>query len=354
MALINPPSWMQAGSYPARSDRLVITSLLSYPGFLVDEATPMRIRQGVKPSYTNQQLKVRAAPTPNMTVIVSGGFAFIDQHDAGGQGTYVCANDGDVTLTIQPAGGAGQYRRDCVVASVYDAETAGAVSEWRLEVIQGAYAATAGTTVRPTLPPNAQLLADVTLGPSQTAVSAASILDVRSYSVAAGGVLPVTSAATPNRLHPGQVLYLTDTDRFVYGTASGVTKPLVGEWVSYTPTLTNVTLGNGSVIGEYCQQGDIVDVSCLLTFGSTTVLTSTPGFSPPVSPKNANMRWNGDVLISPPGTFRTGKSWLYYNSTSIAAGAVNPSNGGVGDLASAGINIAAGGWLSMNIRYRAA
>ncbi len=221
MALINPPAWMQAGSYPARTDRLVVSSLLAYPGFLVDEATPMRVRQGVKPSYINQQLKVRAAATPNMTVIVSGGFAYIDQHDAGGQGTYVCANDGDVTLTIQPAGGAGQYRKDCVVASVYDAETAGTVSEWRLEVIQGPYAATAGTTVRGTLPPNAQVLADVTLGPSQTSVSAANILDVRSYSVASGGIVPVSSAALPNRPHPGQIHYVTDQDRFQYGTSAG-------------------------------------------------------------------------------------------------------------------------------------
>jgi hypothetical protein len=221
MALINPPAWMQAGTYPARTDRLVITSLLSYPGFLADEATPMRIRQGVKPSYTNQQLKVRAAPTPNMTVIVSGGFCFVDQHDAGGQGTYACENDGDVTLTIQPAGGAGQFRRDCVVASVYDAETAGSVSEWRLEVIQGPYAATAGTTVRPSLPPNAQILADVAVAPSQTSVAAANITDVRQYTVAAGGIVPVPSASAPPRPAPGQMVYLTDLDRFQYGTLAG-------------------------------------------------------------------------------------------------------------------------------------
>ena len=125
MAEINPPAWMQAGSYPARTDRLILSALLAYPGFLVDESTPTRIRQGVKPSYQQQQLKVRAAPTPTMTVIVSAGFCFIDNHDSGGLGTYVCVNDADKTLTVQPAGGAGQYRKDCVVASVYDAETAG-------------------------------------------------------------------------------------------------------------------------------------------------------------------------------------------------------------------------------------
>ncbi|MFF9205149.1 hypothetical protein ACF1AE_25675 [Streptomyces sp. NPDC014986] len=227
MALINPPTWMQAGSYPARSDRLALAALLSYPGFAVDESTPMRIRQGVKPSYQNYQLKVRAAPTPNMTVIVSAGFAFIDQHDTGGQGTYICANDGDVTLTVQPAGGAGQYRKDTVVASVYDAEYAGSANEWRLEIIQGPYAASAGAAVRGSLPPNAQVLADLSIGPSQTSIAAANIVDLRNYSVAAGGIVPVASNIAPNRPHPGQVMYLTDTDTFVYGKANGTVATLL-------------------------------------------------------------------------------------------------------------------------------
>lgn len=238
MAVINPPAWMQAGSYPARTDRLVISSLLGYPGFLVDESTPMRIRQGVRPSYTQQQLKCRAAPTPNMTVIVSAGFAYIDNHDSGGAGTYVCANDSDVTLTIAPAGGAGQFRRDCVVASVYDQETAGSVSEWRLEVIQGTYAASAGAAVRPSLPPNAQILADVTVAPSQTSVAAGQIIDIRQFSVALGGILPVASNNAPNRLHPGQVLYLTDTDVLEVGQLAG-TKRQVREVIRPVMSLQN-------------------------------------------------------------------------------------------------------------------
>jgi len=227
MAEINPPAWMQAGSYPARTDRLTISSLLAYPGFLVDESTPTRIRQGVKPSYQQQQLKVRAAPTPNMTVIVSAGFCFIDSHDSGGLGTYVCVNDADRTLTVQPAGGAGQYRKDCVVASVYDAETAGTANEWRLEVIQGTYAASAGAAVRPSLPPNCSLLADLSIGPSQTSVAAGNIGDVRNFSVAAGGILPVASNISPNRPHPGQVMYHTNTDTFVYGKQDGTVANLL-------------------------------------------------------------------------------------------------------------------------------
>ena len=226
MTLINPPAWMQAGSYPARTDRLALTALLAYPGFLADEATPMRIRQGVRPSYTNQQLKVRAASTPNMTVIVSAGFGMIDQHDTGGVGTYIVANDADVILTVQPAGGAGQFRKDTVVLSVYDAEYAGSVSEARLEIIQGPYAASAGATVRGTLPANAQILADLAIGPSQRSVAAANITDVRQYTVAVGGIVPTRSSSAPNRPHPGQALYLMDTDVVEIGQEAGTKRQL--------------------------------------------------------------------------------------------------------------------------------
>lgn len=222
MAEINPPPWMQAGSYPARTDRLgAISSGLCYPGVAADEATPLRIRQGVKPSYQNYQMKVRAAATPNMTVIVSAGFCWIDNHDVGGYGAYCCVNDADRVLTIAPAGSAGQYRKDTVVASVYDAETAGSVSEWRLEVIQGPYASSAGAAQRGTLPPSAQILADIAIGPGQTSITSGNITDLRQYTVAAGGILPTTSTASPARPHPGQVIYRTDTDTFVYGRQDG-------------------------------------------------------------------------------------------------------------------------------------
>lgn len=123
-------------------------------------------------------------------------------------------------------------------------------------------------------------------------------------------------------------------------------------WIAYTPTLTNITLGNGSVVAEFNQQGDEVGVSIILNFGSSTALTGVPGFSPPVPVRNNNMRWVGDVLINPPGTFRVGASWLYWNGTAINAGAIDPSTGGVGTFAAAGITMASTGWIAVNMRYR--
>ncbi|MGW9299429.1 hypothetical protein ACWHA3_01200 [Streptomyces cyaneofuscatus] len=285
MALINPPAWMQAGSYPARTDRLALTALLSYPGFAVDESRPMRIRQGIKPSYQNQQLRVRAATTPNMTVIVSGGFAIIDQHDTGGSGTYIIANDGDVTLTVQPAGGAGQYRRDTVVVSAYDAEYSGSVSEARLEVIQGPYAATAGAAVRGSLPANAQILADLAIGPSQASVAAGNITDVRQYTVTAGGIVPVSSSVAPNRLAPGQMQYLTDLDQFQYGRTNGAIGTVYPNQ-RYQTGSVSMTWTSGTA-GQWVEQS----VTFPTPFASTPTVHVTPQASIPSVGGTTTLMW---------------------------------------------------------------
>jgi hypothetical protein len=46
-------------------------------------------------------------------------------------------------------------------------------------------------------------------------------------------------------------------------------------WTSYTPTLTNITLGNGTRTGRYLQIGKTIDFQVKITFGSTTSITAT-------------------------------------------------------------------------------
>lgn len=53
--------------------------------------------------------------------------------------------------------------------------------------------------------------------------------------------------------------------------------------VTYTPTLTNITLGNGNVSGKYVRVNKFIFGQIKLNFGSTTVMGSTPQFSLPVT-----------------------------------------------------------------------
>jgi hypothetical protein len=59
-------------------------------------------------------------------------------------------------------------------------------------------------------------------------------------------------------------------------------------WTAYTPTLTNITIGNGTVIGRYQTVGNTVNVFFSLTLGSTTSFTGGVAVSVPVAPLYTN------------------------------------------------------------------
>ena len=54
-------------------------------------------------------------------------------------------------------------------------------------------------------------------------------------------------------------------------------------WTTYTPTFTNLTVGNGTTVARFCQIGKIVQVFISFTFGSTSSISSGPSFTLPVT-----------------------------------------------------------------------
>ena len=57
---------------------------------------------------------------------------------------------------------------------------------------------------------------------------------------------------------------------------------LEAAWASYTPSWTNLTVGNGTVDARYNQQGSTVHFHVLLTFGSTTSISGLVTATVPV------------------------------------------------------------------------
>lgn len=138
---------------------------------------------------------------------------------------------------------------------------------------------------------------------------------------------------------------------------AGLLTGLAGEWTDYTPTLTNTTLGDGTLIARYQQVANRVIVMFILNWGSTTS-GNMPFLSVPVPPASlGGMRWSGTVLLSRgSGRFRTGATWLYDTNTSISSGVHMSSTPTDLDtnLATAGVTMGAGGWIAGNIEYEAA
>lgn len=69
---------------------------------------------------------------------------------------------------------------------------------------------------------------------------------------------------------------------------------LSSAWVAYTPTLTGITIGNGSITGKYMQLGKLVHFNVAMTWGSTTSWT-TPFWSLPVP--SADALWVAACLL---------------------------------------------------------
>lgn len=88
---------------------------------------------------------------------------------------------------------------------------------------------------------------------------------------------------TPNLAIP----YPASTDEIADGAqnmqdiADTLDTLLGSAWTTYTPTTTNVTLGNGTITGRHQKVGKTVIMWARLTAGTTTTFTGTPGFSLP-------------------------------------------------------------------------
>lgn len=61
----------------------------------------------------------------------------------------------------------------------------------------------------------------------------------------------------------------------------------LGTWTTWSPTITNITQGNGTVSARYYQLGKLVVANFSFTMGSTSAITGGPTFSPPVNARAA-------------------------------------------------------------------
>ena len=66
-------------------------------------------------------------------------------------------------------------------------------------------------------------------------------------------------------------------------------------WTSFTPTWTNLTVGNGTLDCNYVQIGKLVTANYRLLFGSTTAITGAPVSTLPVTGATTLVRGQGAV-----------------------------------------------------------
>lgn len=75
-------------------------------------------------------------------------------------------------------------------------------------------------------------------------------------------------------------------------------------WTAYTPTVTGITLGNGTVTGRYKRIGPTVHIKVMIVVGSTTIITGLGSISLPVA--NAYLGAVQVIFLDALNTYFTG------------------------------------------------
>jgi hypothetical protein len=86
-------------------------------------------------------------------------------------------------------------------------------------------------------------------------------------------------------------------------------------WTTFTPTTSDMTIGNGTFDCKYKQIGKLVYVSYKFTRGSTSSFSSGMAWSVPVTPKSANGSIFMTSLVDANGSYSFGHAW--FTGTSV-------------------------------------
>jgi len=104
---------------------------------------------------------------------------------------------------------------------------------------------------------------------------------------------------------------------------SSLNTGVAGAWISFTPTFTNFTIGNGTVAAAYKQYGKLVVVRGSVTLGSTSSMGTGITISHPVTGRTAMGGLSpGFATIVDTGT-TTFSALTAYNSTTVCTLYIN-------------------------------
>lgn len=120
----------------------------------------------------------------------------------------------------------------------------------------------------------------------------------------------------------GMVSFLKDTNTIdVYDGATWYTIGIANNpaWTSYTPALTNMTIGNGTLACYYVQIGKTVHVRGRITWGSTTSVAGAISIGLPVT-ASSNGAFTGALTMRAGGVDYQG--YIASTTTTIAVSAV--------------------------------
>jgi hypothetical protein len=91
-----------------------------------------------------------------------------------------------------------------------------------------------------------------------------------------------TDSVTNSKIDTGAVGNNEIADGAVTNSKLSTASGEPGVWTSWTPTWTNLTVGNGAHVARYTQVGKLVTINMRFTLGSTSSVGTGPYFTIPV------------------------------------------------------------------------
>jgi hypothetical protein len=138
---------------------------------------------------------------------------------------------------------------------------------------------------------------------------------------AKGDLIAATANDTPARLAAGANDTMLIADSTAATGLAWKSATTQFPWTSFTPTLNNWTLGNGTVVGKYQQIGKTVNLFFKFTFGSTSSLGTFPNFALPLNAANT-LGQNAMINLQDAGTADNAGN-VYLATNGVYPGALN-------------------------------
>ena len=270
MATVQPPYAMQnLATHTAETDRMMLSGMQSG-----ERAAGSLISQGGVNLTAGSGMLVTQTGSPSMAVQVAAGIAYVPGSEGSKQGVYCCINDGNVTVSLDPAHGS-LPRIDAIIVQVQDQNYSGGDNTWVITKVTGT---AASLPVAPALPVNSLVLAHASVAAGDTAITNSEITDRRHSLTAIGGALIAEANNTPPiaQYQEGQLWVVPSTgDIRVKRGGAWVSRTVDTTQNTYTPAWTSIAgaqpvVGNGSLVGRYARVGSIGFVWINQDMGSTS------------------------------------------------------------------------------------
>lgn len=181
-----------------------------------------------------------------MSVQQATGYCVIASSSASTYGGYITGLYTSGALTVATSDPTNP-RIDVVCVTVTDEGSSSSAAQ--VQIITGTPASSPSAPAIPNATPNSSLaLAQITVPAGATSILSSNITDVRIYTTANGGIIPVPSVTgTVPAGHNGMYIHDRATNRLWHNPTAGPTQPLVLPWA---PVVAAFTSAKGSVTNQ--------------------------------------------------------------------------------------------------------